>query len=76
MAKTSAGKKKDRTRQAMTRFVLWSLVACFALSGIIWGAQTFEHFLVGDARFILPPPADYGQDSPNRRDSRRAFFYC
>jgi cell division protein FtsQ len=64
MAKTSA-KKKDRTRQGLARFVLWALVGCFALSGIIWGEQQFEHFLMSDPRFILPPPADYGQDSPN-----------
>jgi cell division septal protein FtsQ len=64
MARTSA-KKKDRTPQTLTRFVLWALVACFALSGIVWGVQRFEHFLLSDARFILPPPADDGQDSPN-----------
>jgi len=65
MAKTSGGKKKDRTRQTLTRFVLWALVACFALSGIVWGTQQFEHFLLTDARFILPPSADDGQESAN-----------
>jgi cell division protein FtsQ len=69
MAKTSGGKKKDRTRQTLTRFVLWALVACFALSGIVWGAQQFEHFLVTDARFILPRPADDGQNGANLDDN-------
>lgn len=53
----------------MTRFVLWALLACFALSGVIWGAQKFEHFLMSDPRFILSPPADDGQDSSNLHDS-------
>src|SRR5260370_1426691 len=67
MAKSSCVKNKDQVRRALARFVLWALVGCFALSGVVWSEQQFEHFLLSDPRFILPPPADIGQDSPNLR---------
>jgi cell division protein FtsQ len=69
MARTSSSNKKnkDRGRRATSRFVLWALLGCFALTGIVWGWQQFEHFLINDPRFVLTPPADYGQDSPNLR---------
>ncbi len=68
MAKTSSGKKnKDQGRQAISRLVLWALVVCFALSGVIWGAQQLQHFLITDSRFILQAPVDYGQESPSLR---------
>ncbi len=66
MAKSSGGKNKDQGRRAMARFVLWALVGCFALSGVVWSEQQFEHFLLSDPRFILPP-ADIGQDNLNLR---------
>ena len=66
MARTSSAKKnKDQGRQAISRFVLWALMVCFALSGVIWGAQQFQHFLISDSRFILQAPVDYGQESPS-----------
>jgi cell division protein FtsQ len=68
MARTSSGKKnKDQGRRAISRFVLWALLGCFALTGIVWSVQQFEHFLINDPRFVLTPPTDYGQDSPNLR---------
>src|SRR5258708_9016686 len=67
MAKSSGGRNKDQGRRAMARFLLWALIGCFALSGIVWSVQQFDHFLISDQRFILPPPADLGQDNPNLR---------
>ncbi len=57
--------ERAERRRAIFRFVLWAFILCFALSGVIWGAEQFEQFLIRDPRFILPPPADYGRESPN-----------
>lgn len=65
MARASGGKEKNKTRSAAARFVLWGLAGCVALLTMIWGAQQFEQFLIADPRFVLPPPPDYGQESPN-----------
>ncbi len=54
-------------RRTIVRFVLWAFFLCFSLSGAIWGAEQFQQFLTRDPRFILPPPADYGRESPNLR---------
>lgn len=62
-----ASTDKTRGRRATAKILLWGLVVCFALSGVLWGAEQFEQFLIGDARFVLPPPRDYGQESPNLR---------
>lgn len=55
----------NNARRLAPRLVLWSLAGLFVMSGVIWGVQQFENFLISDARFVLPPPADYGQESPN-----------
>lgn len=64
MARTS-NREKNVTGRLAARFLLWALLVCCALAGILWGTQRFEKFLIGDSRFVLPPPVDYGQESPN-----------
>ena len=64
MART-ANREKNATRRLAARFVLWGLVVCCALAVILWSAERFEKFLISDARFVLAPPVDYGQESPN-----------
>jgi len=66
MARASSEKKdRNNTRRAAAKFVLWALVVCFVLFCAIWSVQQFEQFLITDSRFTLPPPSDYGQESPN-----------
>jgi cell division protein FtsQ len=64
MAKTSSREKSATTRLA-ARFLLWALAFCVALAAVLWSTQRFEKFLTSDARFVLPAPVDYGQESPN-----------
>jgi hypothetical protein len=64
MARTS-NREKAVTRRLTARFLLWALLVCFALAAILWSTERFEKFLAGDSRFVLPPPVDYGQESPN-----------
>src|SRR5262249_31095104 len=33
--------------------------------GVLYASQRIEEFLVQDPHFVLPGPADYGQESPN-----------
>ncbi len=66
MARGSSDKKdRNNTRRTAAKFVLWAFVACFVLFCAIWSVQQFEQYLISDSRFILPPPTDYGQESPN-----------
>ena len=55
----------NNARRLAPRLVMWSMAGLFVMSGVIWGVQQFENFLISDARFVLPPPVDYGQESPN-----------
>src|ERR1700686_3222293 len=64
-ARVENNNAKNNARRLAPRLVLWSLAGLFAMSPVIWGVQQFENFLISDARFVLPPPADYGQESPN-----------
>jgi len=66
MARGTAREKSPTVRVAR-RLLLWALVVCFALAGLLWGEQRFEQFLIDDPRFVLQPPTDYGQESPNLR---------
>ena len=66
MARTSNREKSPTVRMA-TRFLVWAFIVCFVLAGVLWSKQRFEQFLVDDPRFVLPPPTDYGQESPNLR---------
>ena len=47
------------------RYGLIGIAVTGVLAGAIYGAQSVERFLIGDSRFILPGPAEYGQESPN-----------
>lgn len=66
-ARADNDNKRTNARRLAPKLVLWSLAGLFALCGFIWGVQQFELFLISDARFILPPATDYGQESPNLR---------
>jgi len=41
------------------------IVGTGLLAGAIYGAQRMERFLIGDPRFALAGPAEYGQESAN-----------
>ncbi len=47
------------------RYTFWIATSCVLLGGVIYAAEQFQQFLVSDARFIVPGPPDYGQESPN-----------
>lgn len=64
MAKTASREKNANSRQAL-RMVLWGVLVCIGLGVLLWCTKRFETFLISDARFVLPPPVDYGQESPN-----------
>lgn len=64
MARASA-KTNESGRRAAARYMFWGLAGCLGLLAVAWSVQQFEQFLTRDPRFILPPPADYGEDSPN-----------
>ncbi len=40
-------------------------LSSMTLAGAYYGGQRFEQFLIRDPRFLLPGPADYGENSPN-----------
>src|SRR5579884_1113398 len=63
MPRESASRAKER--RAWLRILAWAFAVSLGLCGSLWAAQQFEHFLIDDSRFILPEPADYGQESPN-----------
>ena len=67
MPRAAIDKGKERGRRVVIRLLLWGLLVCFLLSGVLWGAQQFEQFLITDPRFTLVPPTDYGQESPSIR---------
>jgi len=47
------------------RYGLLGIAVLLVLAGAIYGEQRVERFLIADPRFLLPGPADYGQESPN-----------
>lgn len=49
----------------MLRFGGIALAAGVVLSGCMYATESFERFLIRDPRFFLPPPPDYGLESPN-----------
>ena len=62
--------KSNTSRRAFPAGILlrYSAIAIAAgalLSACIYGAQSFERFLIRDPRFFLPAPPDYGLESPN-----------
>lgn len=63
-----AAQPKERRGNAprvLLRRIFWFGTATVVLAGAIYGAQEMEQFLLHDARFVLPGPADYGMESPN-----------
>jgi cell division septal protein FtsQ len=67
MASASGSNKKERRASTlrMVRYGLLGVAIVILLAGAIYGAQRVENFLIEDARFALPPPSEYGQESPN-----------
>jgi cell division protein FtsQ len=59
--------RKDRTRVSAPtwRYLVLTAAITLCLACVVLGAQQVEQFLIRDARFILAPPAEYGQQSPN-----------
>lgn len=66
MASASGSNKRRGTALLRgLRYGLLGLAATCILGGAIYGAQRMERFLIGDPRFALPGPAEYGGESPN-----------
>ena len=68
MPAESSAKSKTRRTPAMRVLLRYGGIAIAAgvvLSGCIYASESFERFLIRDPRFFLPPPADYGLESPN-----------
>jgi cell division protein FtsQ len=61
----SARKPRGTVVLRGVRFGLLGLAATCVLAGAIYGAQRVERFLIGDPRFALSGPLEYGQESPN-----------
>jgi len=53
--------------RSIFRYIAYSCAAAGLLAGAIFAFQRIERFLVTSPRFVLAPPAEYGEDSPNLR---------
>lgn len=79
-AQAAAKQKTGGSRFRVLRAAFIIAASSVTLAGTFYGAQRFEQFLIRDPRFALPPPADYGEESPNlfidgvRYASRRAVI--
>ncbi|MBV8817721.1 MAG: hypothetical protein JO022_05135, partial [Acidobacteriaceae bacterium] len=61
--------KRDKSAKTSTA-PAWRYLGSLALFttvliGLIFGVQQVEQFLIRDARFMLTPPLEYGEESPN-----------
>jgi cell division protein FtsQ len=61
--------KKDKEDQpkprSIWRYLLVSLAGVSLLVFGIFAFQRTEHYLITNPKFVLAPPTDYGEDSPN-----------
>lgn len=64
-AKSLARAEKPKRAPLPWRYIATvGLLTLLAMS-LLFGAQQVEQFLIRDARFVLTPPAEYGEESPN-----------
>lgn len=64
-AKSAAKAEKRRHIQVNWRYVILMCLLSALLVGVVFGAQKLEQFVIRDPRFVLPPPREYGEESPN-----------
>jgi cell division protein FtsQ len=65
---SGSGSNKRQNRTAVVRgfrYGLLGIAATLAVAGVIYGAQRVERFLIGDPRFALPGPTEYGEERAN-----------
>jgi cell division protein FtsQ len=65
-----AAKRETKASKVRSNPPSWRFLATFALftaglMGAVFGIQQLEQFLIRDPRFMLAPPAEYGEESPN-----------
>lgn len=66
MARREVDAQADSSR-SIIRYIVYGCAATALLVAAIFLFQRTEQFLVTNPRFILTPPAEYGEDSPNLR---------
>jgi cell division protein FtsQ len=58
--------KEDRADpRSIWRYLMFSLAGVFTLVLCIFGFQKVEQYLIGNPKFVLAGPADYGEESPS-----------
>lgn len=57
--------KARRRLQIPWRYVATAAMFVLLFMSVVFGVQQVEQFLIRDPRFVLTPPAEYGDESPN-----------
>jgi cell division protein FtsQ len=57
--------ERKKSAGPILRLSVMIILGSGVLGAAIYSAQSFERFLIHDARFLVPGPPDYGEESPN-----------